>query len=351
MVEEYKYPIALTQMFRFCGNPFRIDLYRGCNFGCNYCFATTRAGKFASDWANSDFTEVEKLFSKAFDNDKESREVNIELLRKKVPLHLGGMSDPFQPREFKYGLTYKFLELTNKYNYPVMLSTKVAKLPEKYFEVLNPKLHAFQISLIGLDDDFVKQFDKGAPTASERISFIRLLKSKGFWVSIRIQPVINMGQILKLVEAISSEIDYITVEHFKYVHHKDKEIQDQLDKALKDSSYIKQTYENKLDDILRIKAISKCPVGVGDNDLHEYSDSRNCCGMDTINENFNNWLKYNYTYFVTGEYDKESIWTPESSVRYIFNSGTRGGREYTTFKDYVHRYIKEFKYNILKEKF
>ncbi len=25
----YKYPIALTQQFKFCGNPFRIDLYKG----------------------------------------------------------------------------------------------------------------------------------------------------------------------------------------------------------------------------------------------------------------------------------------------------------------------------------
>ena len=46
----YKYPIALTQQFRFCGNPFRVDLYKGCDFGCKYCFANSRNGGFRADF-------------------------------------------------------------------------------------------------------------------------------------------------------------------------------------------------------------------------------------------------------------------------------------------------------------
>ena len=43
----------------------------------------------------------------------------------------------------------------------------------------------------------------------------------------------------------------------------------------------------------KIKSITSVPIGCGDNDLHELSDSYNCCGLDTINDNFNGWIKYN----------------------------------------------------------
>ena len=50
----YKNPICITQQFRFCGNPFRIDMYRGCDFGCQYCFANARQGNFEVKWQTAD---------------------------------------------------------------------------------------------------------------------------------------------------------------------------------------------------------------------------------------------------------------------------------------------------------
>ena len=44
---EDKYRIlTVGNQFKMCGNPFRIDTYRGCSFGCRYCFANSRNGKF-----------------------------------------------------------------------------------------------------------------------------------------------------------------------------------------------------------------------------------------------------------------------------------------------------------------
>lgn len=91
----YKYPMALTQQFRFCGNPFRIDLYKGCDFGCKYCFANSRQGNYSADFDIADFEKVEKLFYKAFEEDKETKNLNVELLRNKVPLHVRWNVRPF----------------------------------------------------------------------------------------------------------------------------------------------------------------------------------------------------------------------------------------------------------------
>ena len=65
----YKYPIALTQQFRFCGNPFRVDLYQGCSFGCAYCFSQNRPDNQRVPYDIADFSIVEKYFYKAFETD------------------------------------------------------------------------------------------------------------------------------------------------------------------------------------------------------------------------------------------------------------------------------------------
>ena len=35
---EYTSPLGITSQFYFCGNPFRLDVYKGCTVGCKYCF-------------------------------------------------------------------------------------------------------------------------------------------------------------------------------------------------------------------------------------------------------------------------------------------------------------------------
>lgn len=190
----YNNPIALTQQFRHCGNPFRIDTYKGCNFGCKYCFATTRGGNINKDWSVADIEQIKRIFYKALETDKESKNIVIEMLRHKVPLHLGGMADPFQSREKEYKVTYKLLELTKQYNYPMMISTKTAHLDDEYFDVLDPNIHAFQISLMSMNEDFIRKFELNTPTPKERKAFVQLLKDKNFWVGIRIQPLIDVEE-------------------------------------------------------------------------------------------------------------------------------------------------------------
>ena len=65
MDDLYKYPMALTQQFKHCGNPFRIDVYKGCDFGCNYCFANARGGNITKCFQIADFSVIEKNFEKA----------------------------------------------------------------------------------------------------------------------------------------------------------------------------------------------------------------------------------------------------------------------------------------------
>ena len=280
------------------------------------------------------------MFKKAFEENGETGNITIELLRHRVPIHIGGLADPFQPIEWKLKLNYKLIELSNKYNYPLIFSTKQCFLPPEYWEILNPELHAFQISLIG------------KPSATQRLKFLHELRNKGFWCSIRIQPVIEMDEVLELCKVIDGVASYVTVEHLKI--NTDNETMKEL---FKDEIYkykrtsIMRNLElptlEKIKNIEKIKqALPNTVVGVGDNDLHFLSQSRCCCGIDTINDNFNNYLKYNLTYFTTEKLgDKkacdEEYYIPKSSVRNSVNGDIRVNNVHS-FKDYVDMYCGKY---------
>ena len=354
----YKYPIALTQQFRFCGNAFRVDTYKGCDFGCLYCFANSRKGNYNKEYDIADFAIIKNMFDKAFNNkNKKINNINIELLQHKVPLHLGGMSDPFQQREWKYKITYDLLQLSNQYDYPMIISTKCASLPNEYWNILNPKHHAFQISLMGYNDDFIRKYEINTPTVKERITFIKKLKEKGFWVSIRIQPLINLKEAELLIKNIEPYIDYITIEHLK-IPNDNKEIKLLFAEYLNSGAYYSPKqgrvyeldYNKKKENILYLQSITKIPIGVGDNELHELTQSKCCCGIDTINHNFDNWLKYNYTYFATSDNLNQDLWYPQSNCRNSFNSECRINDSFKTVKDYVDFYNQNYPFSIFISK-
>lgn len=333
--------MGLTQQFRHCGNPFRIDTYKGCDFGCKYCFASSRGGNYSFNFKIADFAFIERMFHKAFDSDKPATNTTIEMLRHRVPLHLGGMADPFQTREWNYKITYKLLELSKKYDYPIIISTKTSHIPEEYFEVLDNRIHAFQISLMSMDEEYIRKFETRTPSPNERKTFVQSLKDKGFWVSIRIQPLVKLQHGIDVVNAMSEIVDYITVEHIKIGNDNANKKQMFIDMELNPSDFKScgREYEFmtdiKRENILKLKAISKCPIGCGDNDLHELSDSNNCCGVDTINENFNGWIKYNSMYI--NKTNDNTQWYPKCNCSGCFNSECQ--IKGYSFKDYVDDYM------------
>lgn len=347
--DDYSNPLALTSQFRFCGNPFRLDFYKFCSFGCKYCFARNIKGQDDFDYSYARFDIVDKLFYKAFETNEETKNIVVELLRHKTPIHIGGLADPFQPIEFKLELNYKMIELSNKYDYPLIFSTKQCDLPEKYWKILNPKLHAFQISLMGLDDDYVKKYEDNSPSATQRLNFLKKLRSKGFWCSIRIQPLIDLDEAIKLCDVINGLASYVTIEHLKI--NTDNPVMKELFKdeihkykrtsIMRNLELDKETKQKNIE-ILK-EHLDKTLVGVGDNDLHYLSQSRCCCGVDTINEKFNTYLKYNLTYFTTEHLgnkkieDDDEIWLPQCNASGALN-GDCVIKNVHSVKDYVDSY-------------
>lgn len=366
--------MQLTSQFKFCPNAFRIDMYRNCDFGCRYCFANMEAfaetGTGLSSWRLADFNDVKRKFELAFETDRDSKSVIIELLRHRVPLHCGGMSDPFQKRERELGLTKKLIELSNQYDYPICFSTKASWFPDNgYEEILNPKIHAFQISLMGIRYEYVSQWELNTPRPTERAEFVQYLRDAGFWCSVRIQPIIDIREAMRLMYYLQDLPSYYSIEHLhviadSYAAQKalatyakssnNGDMFTQIGGVTEFKHEIKKRHAEKL---IRIANRFGVKVGVADNDLHYMSQSRCCCGIDTIGGAFDNYLKFNSCYFSTGESDIDNIWIPKSNVRRHMNMGKQIPTVYV--EDVVKKYIHdnpdlipdEYKENVEKKLF
>ena len=308
-------------------------------------------------WREADVARVRKMFELALDTDKKSMSVIVELLRNRVPLHCGGMSDPFQKREWELGLTKELIKISKQYNYPIVFSTKTSELPEEYYELLDPKIHAFQVSIMGLSDDYIKQWESNTSTSEARIEFVKNLRARGFWCSVRIQPIIDVHNCEMLMHRLADIPSYYSIEHLHVIADSwagQQAIRDNCD----DKGIFTQVGgvttmkpEVMQDNIRTLTAIANSygvKVGVADNDYHYLSQSRCCCGTDTIGGAFDNYLKFNSCYLSTGESDVSTLFIPKSNVRRHMNIGK--GKPTVFVEDVVKQYIKD-NLNLIPDKY
>jgi len=355
---EYSTPITVTSQFYFCGIPFRVDTYRGCSHMCKYCFANSRKSGtgFGDDFkpACAKIEFFEKLFKKAFSTDREYADVNVEFLRHRVPLHLGGMSDPAQHRERKIGITYKLLKLLKDYDYPVAISTKNKLIAEdKYFGLIGDMKAMLQVSII--NDQNIPDMEPGASTIEERFQVVKQANQSGIPAHIRLQPFIpGYADIDEYVRKVAdAECPFLTIEHLKLpldyslIGQISKVLGYDVKKQMKEwaGSGGLKAYgrEFELPPIAKYNFLLKkgglvdklhkngIKYGAADNQLHQYNDSACCCGVD-LYKGFENYFKANYTHLMATHKNQKKFtfddlladhWMPKVDINDNMNRSMR----------------------------
>ena len=163
-----------------CHYPTRLDTYGcGCQHDCKYCYAKSLLD-FRKLWNPEDpaVADIKK----------------IERVIKKIPagsiVRLGGMTDCFQPIELEHRVTYKTIELLNKYNVGYLIVTKSHLIAnDEYMSIMDKKLAHIQVTVTTLDDKKSLEYEK-ASVPSLRINAIKKLQDAGFDVAIRLSPLI-----------------------------------------------------------------------------------------------------------------------------------------------------------------
>ena len=350
MNSQYIKPLSITSQFSFCGLPFRLDTYSGCGFDCKYCFAQKRGG-------NTNLSRIKvavaqtiiNKFKSALENKISSNGLISEFIRRKMPLHLGGMSDPFQQLEEKYRVTRDVLLYLKTIDYPLVISTKSSLISnDPYLEILcNYKNLIVQVSLSTLNEETCKIIEPNCPTPNERLRTLEILAMHNIKTSIRWQPYIptiseNPKDFIDNVASVG--INHLTFEFLKIPIDNKKFWDDypnpfnQIRALYKSSGGIIDGREIILPPKIKINTIwevkkelknYQISFGCAENDLQYLSDTECCCGVDKFC-GFENWNKYQFSYAIRNSKDQliqydniKNEWKPQGSIDQYLNSKSR----------------------------
>lgn len=175
-----------------CHYAFEIDAYgRGCLHNCAYCYAKEQLTAHGY-WNRPipfpiDLVEVRKAFYLVFETDRQTKW--REIMERRIPLRVGSMSDSFMWSDQKYRVAYELLKILKFYRYPYIIATRSDLVAQdEYLSVLDPKLATVQMSIAGVNEAINKKLEPGAPSIKRRFAALKLLNERGFWTSVRINP-------------------------------------------------------------------------------------------------------------------------------------------------------------------
>jgi DNA repair photolyase len=166
-----------------------LNIYRGCEHGCVYCFARP-THSYLDLSPGLDFEQ--KLFFKTNAPELLKKEFLKENYVVKT-ISLGNITDTYQPIEKRLGLTRKILQLMQEYQHPVSLVTK-SSLIERDIDILEKlaqqNLVHIAITITTLDSTLARKLEPRAATPERRLQTIKTLADAGVPTSILIAPII-----------------------------------------------------------------------------------------------------------------------------------------------------------------
>lgn len=288
-----------------CDLPIRFDTYKGCSHMCKYCFVQKKA-----DLTDIDKGESHKVLRDFIDG-KRTKETSW--CDWNIPLHWGGMSDPFQPAERKHKMSLECLKVFKETQYPFVVSTKGKLICEgEYLELIKDCNCVIQISMVCPEYD---RIELGTPTFAERLEMVRTL-AKYKRVNVRIQPYMieTHDSTMRSIKLIGEAGAYgIIVEGMKFARKKDG-----LVKVGGDWCY-------PLDDLGERFVEMKTEahrLGMrfysGENRLRTLGDSLNCCGTDGLEGFVGN--KFNLNHIINDHVEKPTPAMLEKGTASVFHS-------------------------------
>jgi len=173
--------------------PFRwtINPYRGCEFGCKYCYA-----RYTHEFMElRDPGQFErKIYAKAFNAGHFRSELRSLPLGETIAL--GTATDPYQPAERRYGVTRKMLEVfANTAGFHLGITTKsdlIVRDVELLKEVSRRHYLRVSMTVTTVDADLARLLEPMAPRPDLRLAAVRRLADAGLRVVVGCAPVMPL---------------------------------------------------------------------------------------------------------------------------------------------------------------
>jgi DNA repair photolyase len=166
-----------------------INPYRGCEFGCKYCYARY-THEFMEMRDGTDFEQ--KIYVK-----QQAADLLRKELRKVKPgesIALGTATDPYQPAERRYQVTRGLLEeFANHRGYEIGIVTKsnlVARDIDLLAQAAENNRVSVHVTITTLDTELARILEPRAPRPDLRLAAVRELSAAGIRVGVSASPVL-----------------------------------------------------------------------------------------------------------------------------------------------------------------
>ncbi|MCI8445714.1 MAG: radical SAM protein [Bacilli bacterium] len=189
-----------------------LNIYRGCEHGCKYCFAI-----YSHDYLKND-NYFGTVYYKKYILEALEKELSSPKWKHEV-VNIGGITDSYQPIERERKLMPEVLKLMIKYKTPVIISTKSAlilrdiDLIKELSEIVTVNI-AFTITTL---DERVRTFlEPNASSSRERFRALKRFKEEtNAVVGLHMMPIVpyltdnryNLEQMYRLAAKVG--VDYI----------------------------------------------------------------------------------------------------------------------------------------------
>src|SRR5579872_4735850 len=170
--------------------PFQwtINPYRGCEFGCKYCYARYTHEFMGMEDAR-DFED--KIYAKAAPAEVLRRE--LKKIPKRESIAIGTATDPYQPAERRYERTRAILQVfAAERGRRISITTKsdlVTRDLDLLSEIARGNVLDINITVTTLDADLARMMEPRAPRPDLRIAALRKLADAGICAGVFPNPV------------------------------------------------------------------------------------------------------------------------------------------------------------------
>ena len=164
-----------------------INPYRGCEFGCKYCYA--RYTHEFMEMAPEEFED--KIYAKSAGAQLLRQE--LRRVERKEWIAIGTATDPYQPAERRFGRTRAILEVfARERGRRVSVTTKsdlVARDIDLLREIARANVLGINMTVTTLDEKLARALEPRAPRPELRLQAVRRLSAAGICVGVFPNPI------------------------------------------------------------------------------------------------------------------------------------------------------------------
>lgn len=217
-----------------CSMPMTFDQYDHCSYNCLYCFSFYQKALKAfnplfPNQVGKHYQQTEpravslNRFKKMFNLERKCQ--FTEYIKQKITMQWGGLSDPFDMFERKYGRGLEILKFLKEKDYPLCFSTKGTWwiYDDRYVELFHRQRNwNVKFSIINLDKKKASLMEMGVPSPEVRLQAIKdFNKIRGNGGStLRLRPFIiglsNPDHEELIEQAADAGVQAVSMEFFCY---------------------------------------------------------------------------------------------------------------------------------------